>query len=125
MSDSVKQVEALISAQLTEKSTDLDVREKIDRLDFLRRQGELEGIEHADVIRMRKYWSLIVLIVIMFVVGFDSAIILLYGLGWIEFESETLVMFFLGEGLFKVIGLALIIVGFLFNKDSFSMRSRS
>ncbi len=84
------------------------------------KKDTLEAIderEKGDILKMRRLWSKSLLASIMFIVLFDSAIILGLGLHLISFEAEYLVPAFIIENLIKVFGLAYIVVNFLFPND--------
>lgn len=78
----------------------------------------LELKEKSDIIGMRRAWSNWILGVIIFVTFFDVLIITLLGFGIMKFDSQYALPAIITESIVKVIGLAYIIVNFLFNKDS-------
>lgn len=81
------------------------------------RRAELFQIEKSEIIGMRADWSKFILIAIIAIIAFDFIIITLIGLDIMTFNG-LIIPAFLTESLFKVIGLAYIIVRFLFSKDS-------
>lgn len=75
--------------------------------------------EWKSIIEMRKRWSTWILGAIILVLVFDIVFILLLGFDLISYKNG-IVPVFATEGLIKVVGLAYIVVNFLFNKDSIS-----
>ncbi|MFC1622957.1 hypothetical protein ACFL16_01010 [Patescibacteria group bacterium] len=67
---------------------------------------------------MRKGWSGWILASIVVITFFDIGLIVAIGRGVLVFNNNLQVPFFVGESLLKVLGLAFLIVNFLFNKDS-------
>lgn len=88
------------------------------RLKDVSEKERLELSEKAEIIMMRKSWSRWILFVIIFITFIDVLIIILVGFELIHFESELALPAIITESIVKVIGLAYIIVNFLFNKDS-------
>jgi len=92
------------------------------QLDQTSADAELRAIEKAELIAMRGKWSMSVLVILAFIVITDTFFIYAVGLGWLNFSNNYVIPAFIGEGLIKTIGLAYIIVNFLFNKDSFNIK---
>lgn len=99
-----------------------------DRVDFSERSFRLEerstlfrlrAEERSNIIDMRKNWSSWILFCIVVIVFFDIVMALLLGFHAITFESPFAIPAFVVDSLVKVLGLAAIIVKFLFGKDSF------
>lgn len=100
--------------------SDDDVAEDRAKLELEREISEamLAARERADLIGMRKSWSEWTLFVIVSVTVFDMALILLIGTESLKFDNNLQITFFIGESLIKVLGLAFLIVNFLFNHKS-------
>lgn len=67
---------------------------------------------------MRSRWSFWILASIIAITLFDFFIVAGLGFGFIHFDQQFIIPAFIGESLIKTIGLAYIVVNFLFNKDS-------
>ena len=78
--------------------------------------AELQAIEKKQLLSMRKNWSKWMLFCVVLVVVWDLVVIALIGLGAFEFKNNLIVPSFIAESIIKVLGLALIIVKFLFKK---------
>lgn len=87
-------------------------------LDDERRFAEIKAVEREDIIRMRKFWSKWILISILAINIFDFFVITALGFGWITFPDGFVIPAFIADTLIKTLGLAVIVVHFLFNKDS-------
>lgn len=74
--------------------------------------------EYASLIAMRGWWSIVVMVLLIMIVVSDIAYIWLVGFEIIKIPSENIALFFVGQGVIKTLGLAAIIVKFLFHKDS-------
>ena len=96
---------------------ELDEEQRRLELQALGTQYKLDADEKTDIIRMRRRWSNLLLGALLFLIGFDVVLIIFVGFGWWSFEGRALPLFVV-DGLVKVIGLALIVVNFLFDKDS-------
>jgi len=79
---------------------------------------KLRAEERTNIIQMRKSWSCWILRAILLVVIADILLIFLLGFGVLSFRDQWYVPAFIAESLMKVLGLAWIIVKFLFGKDS-------
>lgn len=91
----------------------------IDVLELEKKKAEVMVQERKDIISMRRNWSWGILTAIISIVLFDFFIITAVGFGWMMFSETYLVPMFIAESLIKIVGLAYIVVNFLFNKDSF------
>ena len=80
--------------------------------------AQLKLKERQELIGMRGKWSSGVLALLVLIVFSDLAFIWALGFGIISFSNDLIVPAFIADSLIKTIGLAAIIVGFLFNKDS-------
>ena len=115
--------ELIESQGLTKKSDiNFEVEEKYSALQREKVNTQLTLKEWSDIIGMRKTWSCWLLLAIMAIVLFDFFVILAVGYGWMKFDKGYIVPFFVGESLIKTLGLALIVVGFLFNKEFISRK---
>lgn len=97
----------------------LSAQQIADDLETARIEAQLRAEERRDIIKMRKSWSKWILICIVSIVFFDFLIISLLGLGVISFQG-LVVPAIIADSLIKVLGLAMIVVNFLFNKESTS-----
>lgn len=96
---------------------DFEVKEKYNFLQ--RKQNDALLIaEWNDVIEMRKNWSRWLLRAILAIIIFDFFIIFAVGIGWMKFDKGYIVPFFVGESLIKTLGLAIVVVKFLFNSKN-------
>ena len=82
-----------------------------------KKESFLEAMEKEDIINMRRLWSGFLLLVVFFVVVFDSIIFIGIGMGWFNY-TDKVVPIFIVESLLKTLGLALIVVKFLFHEKS-------
>lgn len=78
------------------KIHELGLRERIEFLDF------------------RKEWSRNLLLLVIFIVVFNSLFLITIGLGWLRFQDEWLVRIIFTGSFIEVLGLAKIVVEFLF-----------
>jgi len=97
---------------------DLEQKRKFRQLERDKTEAEILAKERLDIMAMRRMWSKWLLFVIISIVAFDFFVILAVGFEWMKFSEGYIVPFFVGESFLKTIGLALIVVGFLFNKDN-------
>lgn len=88
-----------------------------EALESARIEAKIRAEERRDILRMRKVWSLWILVSILLIVIFDIFIVLALGFGWIHFEQDFILPTFIAESLIKIFGLALIVVKFLFNRE--------
>lgn len=79
---------------------------------------ELRLVEREELIAMRSRWSRIVMWLLGAIVVSDILFMWAVGFGLLAFSKEWEVPVFVGESIVKTIGLAYIIVNFLFHKDS-------
>ena len=113
----------IISKEEIKEKINVQPPEVIDKIETeLDRESEemekyLNNKAKIDVIRLRKWWGYVILGCVVAIVIFDFKIILLLGYGKISFSEGYIVPIFITESLLKIIGLAIIIVGYLFNKD--------
>lgn len=74
--------------------------------------------ERQEIIQMRSRWSNWILFVIVAISFFDMVLIIGIGRMWFVFNNSYSVPLFIGESLIKLLGLAFLIVHFLFNNNS-------
>jgi hypothetical protein len=79
---------------------------------------ELAAREKDEIIDMRTRWSYWLLYIVIAITVFDAIVVFLVGLNILSFQEGYILPIFIGEGFLKVIGLALIVVKFLFNEKS-------
>ncbi|MBI2436646.1 MAG: hypothetical protein HYV41_02820 [Candidatus Magasanikbacteria bacterium] len=96
----------------------IDIQKCAQEIDERSIKAELWARERRDIIEMRAGWSKWILYSIISVIIFDMLITLLLGFQVIFFTSEWIVPAFVTDSIIKVIGLAYIVVNFLFHKDS-------
>lgn len=91
-----------------------------DKAVLLIKQIEQQIKGEQDVFDMRKYWSIFIIRVIAFLVLSQIGLIILLGFGhYIGFnltEYRAVVMAFFIQTFVQIIGLAILVVAFLFNK---------
>lgn len=80
-------------------------------------RAELQLKEQREIIEMRGQWSWWVLACIVSINIFDFLVIGALGFHWISFEGYVIPVF-IADSLLKTLGLAAIIVNFLFNERS-------
>ena len=67
----------------------LEVKKQIDSLDNERIMALIIAEEKKDIVKMRRWWSNIILWCIVGVIAFDLLIVPAIGLGWLKFEGNT------------------------------------
>jgi len=72
--------------------------------------------EKSDFLSLRKWWSKALLIVVYIIVVFDMVFLVLVGLGVLQYHDEWLVRLILAGNFVEVLGLAKIVVDFLFKE---------
>lgn len=118
----IDKTEALKLVEGLEGSDDLKISYAKQQLEQSRIDAELKAQERAQLIIMRGGWSKWVLYLLCFIVITDTLFVYFVGLRWLNFSNEYVIPTLIGEGLLKTIGLAYIIVHFLFSKDSISSK---
>ncbi len=119
--DSEQKIDRQEAIELVRDASDIDVLKKSwikDQQDREATEAELKLREHHDLINMRSKWSDSVLNLVKIIVFSGIAFSWALGLGWIKFDNNLAVPVFISDSLLKSIGLAYIIVHFLFHKDS-------
>lgn len=89
----------------------------LENLESARLDAKIKAEERRDILRMRRSWSMWILVSILAIVAFDIFVVLALGFGWIQFQQDYILPTFIAESLLKIFGLALIVVKFLFNKE--------
>ncbi len=97
----------------------ISVSERAFELDRRSLLFKLQAEERKNIIDMRRDWSKWILRCILFIVISDVIVMFLLGIHWMSFDSQWMVPVFVADSMTKVLGLAWIIVNFLFGKDSF------
>ncbi len=75
---------------------------------------ELKYQERAEFLQFRRRWSMALLGVVYIIVFFDIIFLIAVGLGWLSYLDEWLVRIIFIGNFIEVIGLARIVVDFLF-----------
>ncbi len=96
----------------------LDTEAKVQEFRDDEIRAKIAAKEKKEIIAMRRQWSKWLLIAVIAIVIFDFLVVLLVGLGWMEFAADFVLPIFIADSLIKTIGLALIVVKFLFNEKS-------
>lgn len=103
-------------------ASDLDMEEALHIIEDERIMARIQAEEKMAIIDMRSTWSVWLLRAIVAITLFDFVVIVAVGLHWFNFSENYIVPIFIGDSFLKTIGLALIVVGFLFNKDTLSKK---
>ncbi|MFA9288599.1 MAG: hypothetical protein ACEQSA_01835 [Weeksellaceae bacterium] len=77
---------------------------------------ELRLREKTDFLSFRKEWSRNLLYLVVFIVVFTALFLIAVGLGWLSFMDEWLVRIIIAGSFVEVLGLAKIVVDFLFKE---------
>lgn len=77
---------------------------------------ELRIQEKAEFLQFRKNWSKNLLYLVIFIVGFNALFLIAVGLKWLVFMDEWLVRIIITGSFVEVLGLAKIVVDFLFKE---------
>lgn len=84
-------------------------------LEKLRLQLETLNLqEKSEFLAYRKQWSTYLLTLVIAIVTFNAMFLLTIGLGWLQFTDEWLVRIIVTGSFVEVLGLAKIVVDFLF-----------
>lgn len=70
--------------------------------------------EKSDFLAYRKQWSTYLLSLVIAIVAFNAMFLITIGLGWLQFADEWLVRIIITGSFVEVLGLAKIVVDFLF-----------
>lgn len=109
-------VEILKGSEGLNRAEAFGVFDVINKLENDKQQAELRAEEYKQILSLRKSWSKWILIAVCVIIFSDVILIFFIGAGWLKFTNDIVVPFFIGESFLKTIGLALIIVNFLFKK---------
>lgn len=77
---------------------------------------ELQLREKSEFLQFRKHWSKNLLWLVVFIVVFNAFFLIAVGLQWLKFLDEWLVRLIVTGSFVEVLGLAKIIVDFLFKE---------
>jgi hypothetical protein len=104
------------------ETRDPDIGKIEATLDFdaLRVMSILE--EHRELRKMRLQWSRWILGCIVAIVVFDFLLITAAGFNIVRYENSYIIPAFLGESIINIIGLAVVIVKFLFSDHNLSTK---
>lgn len=101
---------------LSDSNINLETERKITFLQRERNNAQLDLKERNDIIKMRGHWAYWILWAVIAIIGFDFFVIICVGFSWMKFDKGYIVPFFVSESLIKTLGLAIIVVKFLFNE---------
>ncbi len=77
---------------------------------------ELRLREKSEFLAFRKQWSRYLLILVIAIVVFNAIFLIAVGKGWLRFQDEWLVRIIITGSFVEVLGLAKIVVDFLFKE---------
>lgn len=108
----------LIKPNEPEDSVVQNLQSQKDLFDIERRRivMELDAREHVEVMNMRWHWSFWILLCVIAILVFDIVFVVLVGSGILKYPHDWIVPVFVVDSLIKVLGLAMIIVKYLFGK---------
>ena len=109
-----------IERDIRNTSFDFGTDRMAQELEREREWAILTAAERRDLITMRSRWSNWILGVIVAISLFDIFLVTGIGFGWLKYENNFQIPFFIGESLIKLLGLAFLIVHFLFDHKSLS-----
>jgi len=72
--------------------------------------------ERTEFLYFRRQWSKYLLLIFVFIVIFNAIFLVVIGLGWLKFADEWLVRIIFGGSFVEALGLAKIVVDFLFKE---------
>jgi hypothetical protein len=81
---------------------------------YRNRARELGLREQIEFLNFRKEWSQKLLLLVVFIVAFNALFLVIVGLGWLNYADEWLVRIVITGSFIEVLGLAKIVVEFLF-----------
>ncbi len=81
---------------------------------YRNRAKELGLREQIEFLNFRKEWSQKLLLLVVFIVAFNALFLVIVGLGWLRYADEWLVRIVITGSFIEVLGLAKIVVEFLF-----------
>ena len=77
---------------------------------------ELRLREKSEFLAFRKQWSVYLLILVIAIVVFNAVFLVAVGKQWLKFQDEWLVRIIISGSFVEVLGLAKIVVDFLFKE---------
>ena len=77
---------------------------------------QLQLKEKSEFLEFRKQWSKNLLTLVILIVVFNALFLIAVGLGWLTFLDEWLVRLIIAGSFVEVLGLAKIVVDFLFKE---------
>ncbi|HEV7702164.1 MAG TPA: hypothetical protein VGO63_01825 [Candidatus Paceibacterota bacterium] len=88
-----------------------------DKLQQEKKETETtEKKENEGILGMRKVWSRTVLCLIVAIVIFDMVLVILYGLGKLDFQDSNVVIVIITDNFLKIFGLGYLITREIFKK---------
>lgn len=81
-----------------------------------KKEESLVEAENRGILEMRKKWADHVLLLIYLIALFDIALIILYGVGALNFKDPRVVIVVVTENFLKIIGLGVLITHNIFKK---------
>lgn len=105
---------AEVELKNTDKKT-IQAAQEIDVMIKLKLE-ELRIQEKAEFLQFRKNWSKNLLYLVIFIVIFNAAFLIAVGMKWLVFLDEWLVRIIITGSFVEVLGLAKIVVDFLFKE---------
>ncbi|MBP9748662.1 hypothetical protein KBD18_00500 [Patescibacteria group bacterium] len=115
--DRAQALQAITESSASESLvTELAYQREVLVLEKERKEAELDQKEHIEVMKMRGAWSSWILRCVIGIVVFDVLFVVGVGRNWLKYDQGWIVPVFVADSLIKVLGLAIIIVGFLFGE---------
>ncbi len=114
--EAVKQAVATESHSIT--NDEIEKERNLHRLRTEQAGAFLASTEQQGLMKMRGNWSFWILFFICLISFSNILLIFLIGAGIFHFDGKFEVPFFIGDSLLKILGLAYLIVNFLFNPNT-------
>lgn len=128
--DVVKKYKEILSKETSLEPSyddDLKIQSKYFKLEKEEEENrddlKLRNIELEYIITLRNRWSNWLLGVIVVIIVVDLFIMISVGFGWMTY-TKTHIIVFIFESILKIVGLAYIVVNFLFDKNTTRKRIR-
>jgi hypothetical protein len=99
---------AIEETVISDATTDLE--------NFKLQLEKLNYQEKFEFLSYRKQWSTYLLTLVIAIVAFNAMFLVTIGLGWLQFQDEWLVRIIFTGSFVEVLGLAKIVVDFLFKE---------
>ena len=99
---------------IIEETVILDASTDLEKLKLQLETLKLQ--EKSEFLTYRKQWSIYLLTLVIAIVAFNAMFLVTIGLGWLQFEDEWLVRIIFTGSFVEVLGLAKIVVDFLFKE---------